>query len=663
MPATIVETNNEKFKRVDIDPITLDIIENAMMNARYEMDAVLFRTAMSPGIREQHDEFPMIANLEGKMVVGQFGSFIHGFKEAYDGTIEEGDLFLTTDPYACNGAISHINDWLLLRPIFKDGRLIAYAAMFGHMTDVGGKVPGSLPTDAREIFEEGIRIPPTKIYKGDELQSDLLELILHNCRMPNWNRSDFNALVAAIRTAEKRVIEMAGRFGDDILYSALDELLDRNKRAMSKLIKNTVPEKKQFFEDYICDDGLGMGPYRIKCAMWRDKDKVIFDFAGTDPQSISSINFYLNEEMFKMFCGVYMIMVFDPQIMFNDGFYDLMEVRIPHGTLLKPQEPAALSCRTHALGRIFDVLGGLLGQGDPDFLAGAGFSDSPHFMYSGYDKNGEWYQLYSIGFGGIPGKPSGDGPDGHSLWPSFTNVPNEFLESYFPLRIETYETIIDSGGAGYNRGGNGLRMGYCFLEPGTISIHDDRWLTYPWGVNGGEPGRRSEKILVRTDGSQERLPSKCDRIEVGSGDILYFNTWGGGGCGDPLKREVERVEFDVRAGLVSADGAKRYGVVMNSDNTVNAKRTATLRKKMADKRGKVPMFDRGGDIETLKKRCLKETGLEPPRQPEFQTWALKLLEGGKGGGGSVKVNRSSAKKSARKVTAKAKAKKARKAAS
>ena len=625
MPATIVETNKDKFSLIDIDPITLDIIENAMMNARHEMDAVLFRTAMSPGIREQHDEFPMIANLEGKMVVGQFGSFIHGFKEAYNGTIEEGDLFLTTDPYACNGAISHINDWLLLRPIFKDGRLIAYAAMFGHMTDVGGKVPGSLPTDAREIFEEGIRIPPTKIYKNDELQTDLLELILHNCRMPNWNRSDFNALVAAIRTAEKRVIEMAGRFGDDVFYSALDELLARNKRAMGKLIKNTVPEKKQFFEDYICDDGLGMGPYKIKCAMWREKDKVIFDFEGTDPQSISSINFYLNEEMFKMFCGVYMIMVFDPQIMFNDGFYDLMEVKIPHGTLLKPQEPAALSCRTHALGRIFDVLGGLLGQGDPDFLAGAGFSDSPHFMYSGYDKNGEWYQLYSIGFGGVPGKPSGDGPDGHSLWPSFTNVPNEFLESYFPLRIETYETITDSGGAGYNRGGNGLRMGYCFLEPGTISIHDDRWLTYPWGVNGGEPGRRSEKILVRTDGSQERLPSKCDRIEVGSGDILYFNTWGGGGCGDPLKREVERVEFDVRAGLVSMDGAKRYGVVMNADRRVNLKRTETLRARMAQKRGKVPMFDRGGDIETLKKRCLKETGLQPPRQPEFQTWALKLL--------------------------------------
>ncbi len=638
MPAKIVETRPRPFSRVPIDPITLDIIENAMMNARFEMDTVLFRTAMSPGIREQHDEFPMIANLDGKMVVGQFGSFIYGFKAAYHGTIEEGDMFLTTDPYTCNGAVSHSNDWLLLRPIFKDGRLISYAAMFGHMTDIGGKVPGSLPTDAQSIFEEGIRVPPTKIFKKDVLQEDVLELILHNCRMPQWNRSDFYAIVAAIRTAEKRVIEMSNRFGDDTLYSALEELLDRNKRAMSKLIKAAIPAKKQYFEDYLCDDGMGMGPYKIKCAMWREGEKVIFDFDGTDPQSSGSVNFYLNEEMFKMFCGVYMIMVFDPQIMFNDGFYDLMEVRIPDGSLLKPRFPAALSCRTHALGRIFDILGGLLGQGNPDFLCAAGFSDSPHFMYSGYRKTGEWYQLYSIGFGGVPGKPFGDGPDGHSLWPSFTNVPNEFLESYFPLRIETYETLTDSGGAGVHRGGNALRVGYRFLEPGQISIHDDRWLTYPWGVNGGLPGARSRKILLRKNGKKELLPSKCDRVVVAEGDLLYFDTWGGGGWGDPLKRPAEKVAFDVEAGLVSREGAKRYGVVMKPNSTIDEKATLALRAKMAKKRGKTKLFDFGGTIPELKKACKKETGLEPPKTPVFQTW-IKAPQAAKAGNGKKAARR------------------------
>jgi N-methylhydantoinase B len=491
--------------------------------------------------------------------------------------------------------------------------------MFGHMTDIGGKVPGSLPTDARQIFEEGIRVPPTKIYKNDVLQADILELILHNCRLPHWNRSDFNAIVAAIRTAEKRVLEIADRFGDDVFYSALEELLDRNKRAMAALIKTTILPKKQYFEDYICDDGMGMGPYKIKCAMWREGDKVIFDFDGTDPQSIGSVNFLLNEEMFKMFCGVYMIMVFDPQIMFNDGFYDLMDVRIPAGTLLKPHAPAALSCRTHALGRIFDILGGLLGQGNPDFLCAAGFSDSPHFMYSGYDKAGEWYQLYQILFGGVPGKPSGDGPDAHSMWPSFTNVPCEFLESHFPLRIEVYETLTDTGGAGLHRGGNALRTGYRFLEDGEVSIHDDRWLTYPWGVTGGHPGRRSRKTLNRKNGSVELLPSKCDRIKVNEGDLLYFDTWGGGGWGDPLKRATDKVAFDVEAGLVTRKGARRYGVVLKENLSVDASKTKTLRASMAKKRGRTKLFDFGGTIEELRKRCKKETGMEPPVQPKFRT--------------------------------------------
>ena len=262
MPAKIIQRNRKPMKKVKVDTVTIDIIESALRNARFEMDTVLFRTAMSPGIREQHDEFPMIANLEGKMVVGQFGSFIWGFMQGYDGTVEEGDVFLTNDPYSGNGAISHQNDWLMLMPVYKDGRIIAWSAMFGHMTDVGGKVPGSLPTDARTVYEEGICVPPVKIIKGGKLQDDLLRVVLHNCRLPTWNYSDFNAIVAALRTAGIRCVEIAQRFGDDVFYSAMDGMLERNKRAMRQLIRRTVPETKQHFEDYICDDGLGMGPYR-----------------------------------------------------------------------------------------------------------------------------------------------------------------------------------------------------------------------------------------------------------------------------------------------------------------------------------------------------------------------------------------------------------------
>ena len=620
MPARLVQTNTTPFAKVALDPITLDIIENALRNARTEMDAVLFRTAMSPGIREQHDAFPMIANPAGKMVVGQFGSFFWGFQQGYDGTIEDGDIFLTNDPYSCDGAISHLNDWLTMMPIYIDGRVVAWAAMFGHMTDIGGKVPGSLPTDAAQLFEEGIQIPPVKIYRKGELNQEIIDLILRNCRLPDWNRSDFNAVIAALRMAERRVREMVERFGIDAFVTAMDEMLDRNKRAMGAILKEVVPETKQYFEDYIDDDGMGMGRYKVACTLWREGDGVIFDFEGTDPQSISSVNFLLNEEMFKMFLGAFFINMFDPQILFNDGFYDLVEVRIPRGSILKPIRPAALSCRTHMLGRIFDIMSGLLGQGSPDALCAAGFSDSPHFMYSGYDKNGEWYQLYQIGFGGIPGRPAGDGPDGHSLWPAFTNVPNEFLEAYFPLRIVKYETIADSGGPGLHRGGNGLSMGYQFLESGEISIHDDRWLTHPWGVNGGRPGARGNKLMVRADGGTRWMEPKCDRIKVEPGDTLYFNTWGGGGWGDPLERPAEAVARDAKRGIVTPEGARRYGVVLNNDLSCNERETEDLRRRMASERGAIELFDFGGSIEDLKARCKAETHLDPPETPVFQKW-------------------------------------------
>jgi len=623
MTARIIETNDTPLKQVEVEGVTADIIENALKNARVEMDAVLFRTAMSPGIREQGDCFPMIANTEGKMVVGQFGSFIGPFMDAYDAEIEEGDIILTNDPYMCNAAVSHLPDWIVLMPVFKDGRHIAWTAMFGHMSDNGGMVPGSIPIKATTIYQEGIRIPPTKLYKKGELQSDVLELILHNVRTSQWNRFDLNALVAACKTAGRRCVEMAERFGDDVLYSAMDIMLQRNHAAMKFIIQNFIPEEPRVFEDYICDDGMGMGPYKIKCTMWREGDVAIFDFDGTDPQAQSSVNFYLNEDMFKMFFGSFTINVVDPHIVFNDGFYDLVDVRIPEGTLLKPKFPAALSGRTHALGRLFDVLGALLGMGLPEqMLNAAGFSDSPHLFYSGYDgregKSGEWFQLFQIGFGGIPGRPAGDGPDGHSLWPGFTNVPNEFIESYFPLRIERYETIPDSGGAGLHRGGNGLSVAYRFLADGEIAIHDERWLTYPWGVMGGQVGMRSTKRLVRADGEETWLPSKCDGIQVNVGDLLYFNTWGGGGWGDPLERDAALVLADVNRNLATVDGARDYGVVI-AGGDVDESATGKLRDQMRKARGDdIPTFNFGPSIEDIRATCRDETGLDAPEQPVFR---------------------------------------------
>ncbi len=618
MPARIIETNPAPLARVDVDLVTLDIIENALRNARVEMDATLFRTALSPGIREQGDAFPLIADRQGRMVVGKFGSFIDGFLRRYDGDIVEGDFILLNDPYSCDGAISHNNDQLVISPIFRSGRLIAWSAMFGHMTDIGGKVPGSLPTDAASIFEEGIRIPPVKLYRKGELQDDILKIAAHQSRMSEWYKADLHAIVAANRVAGRRVIELCDRFGEDVLAASMESLLERNRRAMGKLIATAISEEPVTFEDYVCDDGKGAGPFKIKCAMWREGEKAILDFAGTDPQSTSSINFYLNENMFKMFFGIYMIMVFDPQILFNDGFYDLVDVRIPEGSLLKPRFPAALSCRTHALGRIFDVLGALLGQKTPEFLNAAGFSSSPHLMFSGFDTAGDWFQLFQIGFGGIPGRPFGDGPDGHSLWPGFTNVPNEFLERYFPMVIERYETVPDSGGAGFFRGGNGIKMTYRFLEAGVIALHDDRWFIPPWGVNGGLPGRRSSKILRKASGETVHLPSKCDGVEVNKEDQLDFITWGGGGWGDPLDRDAALVGLEVARGLVSVAGARDYGVVADERGRVDMAATETLRADMRAHRNELPVFNRGPSMEELRATCLADTGLAAPVQPVWR---------------------------------------------
>ncbi len=619
--ATIIETAPQQHQRADVDPVTVDLIENALRNARYEMDEVLFRTALSPGIREQHDEFPLIADSQGKMVVGQFGLSVPDFLANFDGEIREGDVLLTSDPYSCGAAISHANDWLVVMPIYHQGRLVGWASMFGHMTDVGGKTPSSMPTDARTIFEEGVIIPPFKLYDSGVLDQTAMRIILNQVRMPLWNKADLNGLVAACRTAGRRVNEMCDRFGPDVYMSTLEALLDRNYQAMKILLAAVFKDGETIsFTDYICDDGVGYGPYELKMALTRTGEKVHIDLTGSSPQAAGPVNYFINENLMRMFFGIYMITVADPQILWNDGFYPLVDVTIPEHSYWKPDYPAALNARNHGIGRVFDLFGGLLGQTNPSLLNAAGFSSSPHFMFSGNytsgDRRGEWFQLYSIGFGGVPGRPIGDGPDGYSLWPSFRNIPCEYLESYYPMRIERWETIADTGGAGLHRGGNGVDVAYRFLEPGTITIHDDRWLTYPWGVNGGAPGARGRKWLEHADGSTTVLPSKCQNIPVAIGELLHFVTWGGGGWGDPLAREPELVGLEVLRGLVTADGARAYGVVCDSSGVVDASATEALREQLRQGRPAVlPVFNMGPPLAEILERCFEETGLPAPKPP------------------------------------------------
>jgi 5-oxoprolinase (ATP-hydrolysing) len=372
---------------------------------------------------------------------------------------------------------------------------------------------------AQTIFDDGLQVPTMKLFERGKMNKPIVDLLCRNSRQPDWLRSDLLALISSCRTAATRVNELCARFGPEIYAASTDILLERTRTAVGKIIDEHMTEEPSTFVDFVDDDGHGRGPFAIKCTLTKpETNKLRFDWSGTSPQASSSINFYLSETMFKMFVGYYLLVVHAPFTIPNDGFHDLLDIHIPQGTLLKPVRPAAVSCRTHFLGRSMDVMQALFGQKNSAFMTAAGFSDSPHFFYSGFKPNGEWYQLYQIAFGGVPARPKGDGPDCHCLFPAIKSVPTESIELNFPVRLEVNEAVADSGGAGFHRGGNAQKTLYRFLSAGEFSLHDDRWFTMPWGVRGGKPGSRSTKAIHRLqpDGSFEKtlLQSKCDHIKV-----------------------------------------------------------------------------------------------------------------------------------------------------
>ncbi|MGR3804162.1 hydantoinase B/oxoprolinase family protein [Marinibacterium profundimaris] len=578
-----------------VDPITLDIIENALKNARFEMDGVVVRISLSPVIREQHDEFPMICNHRGQMIVGQFGSYIPAIVEQFDGDLNEGDIFVWNDPYACKGSISHNNDWCVMMPIFHEGVLVGFSSIFGHMVDVGGKVPGSMPFDARTIWEEGLRVPPVRIYDKGVLNEGVLAIMLNNSRTPDMNRADLMALIAGCKTAAKRVGELCDRFGRETYMAATDMLLDRTRDAMKVLISKYISEEPVSFTDYVDDDGVGNGPFKMTLSIYMKDGKAVFDWTGTDDQAEGPINFHIHEGLCKLFFGVYMIMAFDPDILFNEGFYDLFEIILPEGSLLNPKFPAALSNRLNTHTRFFDCQAGALGQRAPHLSMAAGYGTSPHFIFTGHDSEGKYFQLMELLFGGVPGRPRGDGLDGHAWWPLFSATPIEYIENYYPVQVDSYRPVKDSGGPGLHRGGAGIEKVYRVLESGKISIHDDREVVPPWGINGGLFGGTSAKWIVRqTTGEKERIPSKIDNLEVEAGDVIIFRTAGSGGWGDPYERPAEEVARDVRYDLVSPEKAlEGYGVVLGDDLSLDVAATEKLRAERRAERGEPEPFNFG----------------------------------------------------------------------
>jgi len=581
----------------DVDTTTLDIIESTLENTRDEMDRVVETTAISPVIREQSDQFPLIADAKGRMVMGQFGSAIDTIIEnsPFDrDDLAAGDVIATNDPYMCAGAVSHTPDMLLLRPIFYEDDLVGFSSQWGNLMDVGGKTPGSMPVQATTIYEEGMRLPPVKLYKEGTFDSELLETFAHNTRLPDHAEADIKALAAGTKAAEERVRELCDRFGKETYVAACDAILDRTRDGMIDLIDEFIPEGERYtFEDYVDDDGLGNGPIKLHLEIYREGETVYLDWTGTDAQVPGTVNFLLNEKMFKMFTGVFLIMAFDPLLTFNDGYYDLFEVTLPEGSVVQPEFPAALGNRLPMMARQFDVLQATFSKLIDGFSVAGSYGTSPNLVYAGTDSDGNDFQMLEILYGGIPARPGGDGLDGHSWWPLFRTVPAEYQEAYYPLSIDEYSTRTDTGGAGTFRGGHGITKVYTFEEDGAITFQDDRAHTYPWGVDGGTHAQTSEKTLIRTDGTEEDLPSKVENVPVEAGDKLVFSTAGGGGLGDPLERDPEQVATEVRRGLVSeAAAADEYGVIID-DDAVDEAATEQRRADIRENRDDLDDFDYG----------------------------------------------------------------------
>ncbi len=476
--------------------------------------------------------------------------------------------------------------------------------------DVGGKTPGSMPVQASTIFEEGMRLPPVKLYKGGEFDSELLEAFAHNTRLPEHAEADIKALAAGTKAAETRVHELCDRFGKETYVEACDAILDRTRDGMINLIHEFIPEGERYtFEDYVDDDGMGNGPIKLHLEIYREGDTVYLDWTGTDEQVPGTVNFLLNEKMFKMFTGVFLIMAFDPLLTFNDGYYDLFEVTLPEGSVVQPEFPAALGNRLPMMARQFDVLQATFSKLIDGFSVAGSYGTSPNLVYAGTDSEGNDFQMLEILYGGIPARPGGDGLDGHSWWPLFRTVPAEYQEAYYPLTIDEYSTRTDTGGAGEFRGGHGITKVYTFEEEGAITFQDDRAHTYPWGVDSGTHAETSEKKLLRTDGTEEELPSKVENVAVQAGDKLVFSTAGGGGLGDPLDRDPDIVAKEVKRGLVSESAAhSEYGVVFADDGTVDDVETDERRDEIRSTREDLAAFDYGSlpDDETIGARIADE---------------------------------------------------------
>ena len=569
---------NDRF-----DPIQFEVIRNALVAATQEMSEALRRSAYSTNIKTRNDYSCAFFDRQLRTVAQAFNQPVHlgSLAEFVPRVIREygaenlgpGDALLANDPYL--GGV-HLNDITLIAPVYHRGDLYGYVANLAHHVDVGGGAAGSIGA-FREVYQEGIIIPPVRLVQGGRIVPDVFRLVLAQIRSKVETAGDFRAQVAANNTGVRRLSALLDKLGPETVASYTDRLLayteERGRSDLSKL-----PSGSFRAEGFVDNDGFTEDPVYLMARVVIDEDGVLFDLSGCDAQRRAPVNSTYAQTFSA--CAYVLKCLMAPDVPVNAGFYGLVRMVAPLGTVVNCTYPAPVVGGWETQTRLVDVILKALSAAIPDKVPAGTKGMMAQTAFGGVDSdNGEMFAFYETVAGGYGARATRDGPDAVQTHGQNTqNAPIEEIELYYPVRIARYELVQDSEGPGRHRGGLGLRRDYVFPDHHvSFSILSDRDRWGPWGLFGGLPGQKAS-YLINPEGCSVELGSKVT-VELDPGDVLSFRTSGGGGYGPPEERDPQRVLHDVRAGKINVGRARTvYGVAIDTQKwTVDEEVTAQLR--------------------------------------------------------------------------------------
>jgi len=553
------------MSQTKLDPITLEIIANGLRSIADECFVALMRSSYSTNIKERKDHSIALVDRNGRLVVqaaltlpihiASMSGLMKCVLDKFDGDINEGDIFVANDPHTAGG--THLPDINYAMPIFVKGELVAFICNIAHHADIGGMVPGSMAGGMSEIFQEGLRIPVIKLFRQGELQSDIMELLLLNVRVPDERRGDHNAQIASCKLGTRRFEEVIETHGLQNVMASFDEIIDRTAARMQAAIAE-IPDGTYLFEDFMDGDGMGNHDIPIKLALSVEGQDIHCDFKGTSEQVLGNINTTMNAVQASVCYAL--IAVLDSDIPSNQGVLDVVKITAEPGTLINSVFPAPVAARAHACQRVIDIVLGALSQALPEKVIAAANGANTTAVFSGVDpRTGKPYLYLETLGGGMGARASKDGKDGVQVHITNTsNLPVESIEQEYPLRVEEYSFVNDSGGAGTWRGGMGLRRVLTPVDHNCVfNGAGERFRYKPWGLFGGQPGASGRFLLQDSDG-ETRLDDKPGEVAVTPDIRIIVETPGAGGYGPPDKRAAELVSGDLSSGKFSSDYIQKY---------------------------------------------------------------------------------------------------------